>query len=237
MRVAVCDDNELEREMVCSLLDTVFAENKVRPDLTGYESGIELLGDIRNGAWFDVIFLDIYMVDHLGIDVARRLRESGYRGEIVFLTAAPEFALESYYVFAAGYILKPVSGEKLARVVERLTRSLEEKAYAIRQRSAVLRIPYTEILYVESSNSKCILYRSDGSDYTIYKRLDEIETELADPRFLRCHQSYLVNMDHIQSAGRQFRLTTGQEVMIRQRNLKAIRETYLRYSGAKKPDA
>ena len=61
------------------------------------------------------------------------------------------------------------------------------------------------------------------------KSSGEIEEELYDPRFLRCHQSYLVNMAYVQNADHQFTLFTGDIVLIRQRNLKEIRNRYLDY--------
>ena len=68
-----------------------------------------------------------------------------------------------------------------------------------------------------------------GQSYVIYKRLTDIESELKDERFLRCHQSYLVNMDYISKIDTQFTLVTGDIVSIRQRDLKAIRQTALDY--------
>ena len=59
------------------------------------------------------------------------------------------------------------------------------------------------------------------------------EEELDDERFLRCHQSYLVNMDHISQVDKQFILMTGEAVLIRQRDLKAMRQTYLDYMAGK----
>ena len=56
---------------------------------------------------------------------------------------------------------------------------------------------YSEIEYIESSNSKCILHRTDGNEYTIYKKLNDIEEEINHRAFLRCHQSYLVNMQYV----------------------------------------
>lgn len=91
-------------------------------------------------------------------------------------------------------------------------------------------IPYNEIVYIESNNSKCILHRNNGEKYNIYKKLNEIESELNDSRFLRSHQSYLVNMDYIIEAGNQFQLSTGDVILIRQRHVKEIRNQYLKYN-------
>lgn len=231
MRIAICDDSPMDRELIGDLLTRYFNDIQFRPDLVFYDSGVNLVYDLQEGDWFDIVLLDIYMDDHLGIDIAHQLRDLGFQGEIVFLTASSKFAVDSYDVTAAGYLLKPLSYEKLTRVMNRISKNFDLGTYAVRQRSKVIRIPMSEILYVESSNSKCVLHRTDGKDYTIYKRLDEIQSELTDPRFLRCHQSYLVNMDHVQQVDKQFVLSSGDAVLIRQRDLKAIRQTYLSYAA------
>ncbi len=169
------------------------------------------------------------MNDLLGIDAARKIRSLHYNGQIVFLTSSPDFAVDGYDVEAAGYLLKPLSQDKLSRVMARILLNSDSGIYQVRQRSNVIQIPYHDILFVESRNSKCILHRNGGVTYTIYKHLSQIEEELSDIRFLRCHQSYLVNMDYIDQVDKQFHLNSGDTVLIRQRDLRAIRQSYLDY--------
>lgn len=237
MNIAVCDDSSIDREMVCSLLSEVFEREEMQPvpEVSSYETGLVLLDDVRDGAWFDLILLDIYMEDHLGIDVARKLREIGFAGSIVFLTATSDFAIDGYDVGAQGYILKPASLEKLADVIGRVMRGIIERTYPIKQRGSVHRVPLREILYIESINNRCILHRHGGQTYNIYKRLDEIESELPDKRFLRCSQSFIVNMDYIIKVDRSFYLSTGDIVLIRQRSLKAMQQAYYEYIGGGNP--
>ena len=233
MRIAICDDNPIDREIIIHLLQKYFTEKSIDYEAVQYENGIKLISEIEAGTWYDIVFLDIYMNDVLGIDVACKLRGLKYYGHIVFLTASPEFAVDSYDVGAAGYLLKPHSFEKLDMVLDRLTHGMNASAYQIKRHSKIIQIPKNEILFVESNNSKCILHAQDGEDYVIYKRLDVIEEELDDERFLRCQQSYLVNMDHISQLDKQFILMTGEAVLIRQRDLKAMRQTYLDYMAGK----
>lgn len=233
MRIAVCDDSSFDRELIIDLLQHYFSRKSLSCELVQYENGVNLLCDIEEDAWFDIIFLDIYMNDILGIDVARKLRALQYNGEIIFLTSSSDFAVDSYDVAAAGYLLKPISVGKLCLFMDRVIQNFDASTYQVRQRSKVIRIPFREIMFVESSNSKCILHREGGSTYTMYKRLSEVENALNDGRFLRCHQSYLVNMDFIQLVEKQFLLVTGDIVLIRQRDLKTIRQTYLDYVSGK----
>ena len=56
MRIAVCDDSPLDREMAISLLNMYFEKKSVRYDFTEYEDGCLLLQDVSDGEWFDIVF-------------------------------------------------------------------------------------------------------------------------------------------------------------------------------------
>lgn len=233
MRIAVCDDSLDDRERTVNLLHQYFCNKSVLHEIIQYTDGRELLFDFEEDVWFDVVFLDVYVKELLGIDVARKLRRMGYEGHIVFLTGSTDFAMDGYDVEATAYLLKTQRHEKLFSVLDKITRGMYVNTYQVQQYSKIVRIPYAEILYVESNNSKCILHRSDGQVYTIYKHLQDIEEELRDRRFFRCHRSFLINMDYIQQMEDHFVLSTGDIVLIRQRNKKEIRQKVLDYMNSK----
>lgn len=235
MNIAICDDNLLDRELIVDLLEYHFSTESIPCKIDQYKDGNNLIYEVEEDHLYDIIFLDIFMGKFLGIDIAKKLRDLKFNGEIIFLTASSDFAVDSYDVSAGGYILKPISYEKLKKVIKKSTSKLGTSSYRVRHRSNFLLIPYDEITYIESNNSKCILHRKTGESYNIYKKLGEIERELNDSRFLRSHQSYLVNMDYIIEAGNKFQLSTGDHVLIRQRQLKEIRLQYLRYNEKHKP--
>lgn len=234
MKIAVCDDSTIDQDIIVDLLQRYFSEKSFVYSVALYEEGTALIEDIEDGCVYDILFLDIFLGKQLGIDVARELRRREYKGDIVFLTATADYAVDSYDVNASGYLLKPHSFTKLCAVMDRILDNYDMDIYEIRHRTNLIRVPYNDILYVESDNNKCILHCSNGEEHVIYKKLSVIEQELDDPRFLRCHQSYLVNMHHIQRAEDQFTLFTGDVIMIRRKNLKEIRNKYLQYIGHSK---
>ena len=233
MRIAICEDNEIHRDILEHLLNRYFSERPIHFELVPYQYGMNFLYDMEEGAYFDMAFLDIYMEDTMGNQIAHKLRAMGYQGEIVFLTASSDFAIEGYDVDASGYLLKPLDYGKLEMVMDRITRNIAPSTYQIRHRTTVTKLAYHEILYIESNNSKCILHTESGESYTVYKTLNTIEKELGDRRFLRCHQSFLVNMDHIKQIGKQFLLSNGDYVAIRQRGVEAVRQSYIDYIASK----
>ena len=61
----------------------------------------------------DVAFLDIELVGGDGLSLARQLMERNPRVNIIFLTSHPEYAGEALNMFCSGYVLKPLSPEKI----------------------------------------------------------------------------------------------------------------------------
>lgn len=231
MRIAICDDSMIDRNVIRDFLHTYMTERSVPHAMTEYENGMNLVYDIEEGCYYDLVFLDIFMDQILGMDIARKLRSVGYTGKIVFLTSTAEFAVDSYEVEASGYLLKPHDYEKLRSLLNRIIDRTNIGQFQVSVRNTIYSIPFAEIVYVESRNNVCILHRSDGSEYTLYKKLSEVEAQLNDNRFLRCHQSYLVNMSYVAKADKQFELTTGDVVLIRQRSQKEIRKVYQEFAS------
>ena len=94
------------------------------------------------------------------------------------------------------YLKKPLDEEKFeeyfTRALERIQRHLHYFTYS--SRHATFRIPFRDILYLESYRRQIILHGKEGSD-TFYGRLGTIEKDLEQGScpFIRIHQSYLVN--------------------------------------------
>lgn len=230
MKIAICDDSMLDRSIISNFLRMYLQEYAIPFSFTEYASGKPLLYDVEDGAYYDIVFMDILMDEIHGMEAARNLRRMGFGGKIVFLTCTAECAVDSYEVEAVGYLLKPHDFGKFCALMDRIVQPQSKGQYAVTIRNRVITIPFREIVYVESNNNVCVLHRNDGTEYTIYKKLSEIEQQLCDLRFLRCHQSYLVNMSYIAKADKQFELTTGAVVLIRQRSLKEMRQAYIDYT-------
>src|SRR6478672_11215337 len=72
----------------------------------------------------DVAFLDIRMPGLTGLDVAAAAADTSPHTQIVFVTAYNQYALDAFDRGAVDYLLKPVSPERLAETVKRVTARL-----------------------------------------------------------------------------------------------------------------
>ena len=100
-RVLLADDHLMMREKVTWLLESEF-------DIIGAVADGQALLDEAAELDPDIVILDITMPGLSGIEVARRLRETGSRAKIVFLTVHedPDFIRESLWAGALGYVVK-----------------------------------------------------------------------------------------------------------------------------------
>lgn len=228
-RIAICDDLLEEREKMHLLLKDAFAARDIMAEFEEYDSGRALLSAWEKGALdVNLIFLDICMNGIDGVETARKLRNAGCRIMIIFLTVTPDFAIEGYEVEAAGYLLKPLEQEILNRLLERLLSRENPVVVALRQGNKVFNIVTSEILYIESNRNRLTIHTVKEPVF-YYGRLDELASLLPEKQFLRCHQSFLVNMDRVCAAKDNFCMENGEIVPIRIRERKAMREVYFQY--------
>lgn len=86
-----------------------------------------------------------------------------------------------------------------------------------------------EILYIETSRHKNIFHTADRT-YSIYRKLDEIGAKLEGLGFLRCHQSFLVNMRYIRKISSYvITLTTGQELSVPKARYREVKRLYAEF--------
>ena len=100
-RVLLADDHLMMREKVTWLLESEF-------DIIGAVADGQALLDEAAELDPDIVILDITMPGLSGIEVARRLRETGSRAKIVFLTVHDDFDFirEALWAGALGYVVK-----------------------------------------------------------------------------------------------------------------------------------
>ena len=107
MKIAICDDCELQVEYFKHRIEPFLKQNGDRNyTIDGYFSGEPLIDDVKDGKWFDMIVLDVVLKNENGVDIAKELRECGYKGEIAFWTAHKDFVFDALDVEFTHYIIK-----------------------------------------------------------------------------------------------------------------------------------
>lgn len=232
IRIAICEDSKTDQKILHNLLKHVTRERKVESFITTFACGEELLTNYRSDQ-FDLVFMDIFMNGLNGMDVGREIRKKDVDVEIVFCTSSTDFALESYEIFPLGYLLKPYDIDRISNIMDFY---LQKRPYVPRKclvlsiRDRDYRLNYKDIIYVESVDKVVIFHTVNDGDVRLYEKLGNIQDHINDGRFLRCNQSYLINMDYIIKRDNfDFVMTDGSLIPIRKRQRKQLVDIYKNY--------
>ena len=201
LRIALCDDEADKLRETAALVQRYF---QARPSVSGqveaFPSGGELIARVQESRGFDIYILDILMPGLSGIDAARKLRQLGDGGEIIYITNSNDFAADSYEVRAFSYLLKPVDEARLFKVLDGAVEKLERRrsnSVMVSTPNGLLRLRLESILYVERLGHRMRFHCTDGTvdSQSIRSPFKTAAAPLlADRRFLQPHRSYVVNL-------------------------------------------
>jgi len=198
LRIAVCDDDITFVNRVTKIID-LWQNKPLNTACYGFDSSDKLI-NAHSSLPFDIILLDIVMPFVNGIETAREIRQNDKNVKIVFLTSSPEFAVESYTVKADNYLLKPVDARKLYECLDELVQEITQNSRLITVKGpySVQKIPVDRIEYIEAQNKHIIFALQNGTVIETTEPLRVHENSLGlDDGFFKCHRSYIVNMNHI----------------------------------------
>lgn len=238
VRVAICEDDLFYMEREKNLIESYLQTREIRSEITTFSSSIELTKAYANS--FDIIFLDVEMDEMNGMEVAHWLRDKGAKSHIIFLSAYAEYLPEGYKVDAHRYLLKNDAKfdesfcECMDSVVAKI--QMEESKIEIKIKDGILSIAQSKIIYAESNVHKVTLYvieqSGDIREYYMYDRLDNVQAKLERYGFLRIHQSYIINGEHLRKVYRyKAELIKDISLAISKKYYNDVEDYYIRMRG------
>lgn len=120
MNILALDDEELMLWALTDSLEKVFNENDI---IKGFEESEDAIGFVKSlgNKPLDYAFLDIRLRGSNGIDVAKEIKKLKPKTKILFCTAYSDRAIDAFGVNAVGYLLKPITPEKIRNSLEQLS--------------------------------------------------------------------------------------------------------------------
>lgn len=199
LKCVVIDDEPLAADLISSYVERT--------------PGLEMVGAFSNAqdavktiieGEADVVFLDINIPQLNGLEFARIIPEYV---SIVFVTAYDSYAVDSFKVNAAHYLLKPVSYDDFLQAVQRVNGLREGRRCAtgagrdyviVKSEYKLVQIRVDDILYVEGLKDYVkIVLDGDKKSVMSLMNIKTFEMALPSDRFMRVHRSYIVNTDKI----------------------------------------
>lgn len=246
MNIAIIDDElhcieslEIHLENLFPKMHIVYKTNKVQKAL----SEIPKLK-------IDLLFLDIQMPGLNGFQLLEQLPERDF--DVIFITAYSQYAIQAFKAKAINYLLKPIDSEELKEAIEewktaktkhKNTKDQLNQLLQYLKKEGVLKskisVPVSDgyefievknIEYCQSQSNYTKILLSNGSHLLISKTLKEVEKTLEPFFFIRVHQSYLINPNHLKKyhrrSGNYLIMQSGQEIPVSSQRQKLVTDFF-----------
>lgn len=195
IKVLIVEDDILIAEHIKDLLEVFGLPNVFMAHTK--KNAIEILNLIKP----DLALLDINLHGQLeGIELAKMIDETN-QCHYIFLTANSDLLViqKAINTKTAAYITKPIKQADLFAAIQlalKVSPSEEEKHLLVKDSFSTVKIPLTDILYIES-NGNYIQIITKKEKITCRQSLEWAREQLPTYQFIQSHRSFIINTYHI----------------------------------------
>ncbi|KAA6319059.1 Transcriptional regulatory protein YehT [termite gut metagenome] len=222
LNVLIVDDEFHARKLLADYVSKIPFLNLVKACPNVFEAM-----DVMQKEDIAILILDIQMPDMTGIEFARSLNKSPV---IIFSTAYSEYAVESYELEVADYLLKPIEFPRFVQAVYKVKSRIEAQSptkeishlqtkpeandfLIIKDGTKIHKIQYADLLYMEGQRGYVTFHTTTQKIIALYT-LKNLEDILPDNLFMRVHKSFIVSIRHIELIDRNMLKIAGNTLSI-----------------------
>ncbi len=163
----------------------------------------------------DLLLLDINMPEMSGIDFLKTIPKPPL---VIFTTAYPDFAIESYDLNAVDYLLKPIPFGRFLKAINKATAMIGQRNATnesapemaagapisagnilfVKSEGKLVKIDIPDICFVEGLKDYMRI-RTEQAGIIVHGTLNKMEEQLTGQgqNFVRINKSYIVNLRHV----------------------------------------
>lgn len=151
----------------------------------------------------DLIFLDIEMPDKNGFEFLKTIKQNVM---VIFATAYSKYGVEGFNVNAIDYLLKPIELNRFIIACNKANDFFEysssssskpQNSLYVRSEYALVKIPFSEILYLETMDDYIKIHTSEHKPILTLMSMKKILEKLPKNEFIRVHRSFAVSLSNI----------------------------------------
>lgn len=206
---AIIIDDEIRARVSLQLLIDEYCPNvKIIDQCENLAEGIKIINKYKP----NLIFLDIEMPGHSGLELFDFFHEEDINFSVIFTTAYSQYALKAFKFSAIDYLLKPINPEELVDAVKRFQKLKTENIKILKENlnlnklnkiavptgNTIVFLETNQILYIKGGGSYCEIALVTGEKMICSRYLKNFEDILSQyNNFIRVHKSYIANLNHI----------------------------------------
>ena len=234
MTIAICDEVRKDAQKLYRQLSALIPEAEVLL----YRNREDLFESLEQGHKVcNIVFMGLDGEKGRSLETVRAMRLRGNYIPVVMVAENEKFYKEAFEVFAFNYLTKPVEDGELEHVLMPVLEVCERengRALHFHYRTQVYTLQHNHLEYISSSLHNVTFHLTGGKKISCRARLCDFEGQLTDSSFLRCHQSFCINLEKVAALKKNSFVIGQAEIPIARAYLKNARKKYKDYLEEKK---
>ncbi|WP_452226381.1 LytR/AlgR family response regulator transcription factor [Lacinutrix cladophorae] len=213
MKAIIIDDEKRARRILSTIIKEECPEIKSVLEAENLKDGVSIIKTKKP----DIVFLDIEMPNHSGLQILEFFKNEPIHFQIIFTTAYGHYAIEAFKLSAVDYLLKPIDIEEIKTAISKATSNAEENfikeklinlersfeqlalnKIALEVPKGIRFVSHEDILFFEADGAYTKVYLQNGKTELICKTLKHFAEQLVNkPLFYKPHRSFLINLKYM----------------------------------------
>lgn len=199
MKIAIVDDEQKWRMLTLDVVQRYLDESD---EIEMFASGIDFL---KKNSSYDIVLMDIEMPKMDGFTTIINYKVEYPDSIILILTTHLESARKGYLVDAFRYVDKTKMRDELKEAFEKIKEIYRKNQVCLvgRNGDVTKSIFIKDILFIETNGRGCLINTINGP-YECNEKINDLETELEEYGFFKCHKSFLINLNSVEHMDKEF---------------------------------
>lgn len=223
-QIAICDSIDKDRKHLIDICKFIVYKHKIAASIIYYDEPEKIINedDLHS---FHIIFLGTSFYLHNGIQIGETLRKKGFLNSIVFISSDMNLVFHAFKIHAFQYLLKPIHTPIIETIIlDDIRFQNFNPSMVIQLKNKKIKIPFKDIFFIESRRIYLFIHLADDV-VRYHAKISEILEVLPNGTFIRCHQSYIVNIEKIKSMHRYgITIIDNQDIPISKRYVKMVKQ-------------
>ncbi len=209
IRIGICADNRVAERIKQYISEDKDSVNKI---IYIYRDSEEMVRSIEsNNDVPDVLFCDI----DKSFNTIKKINKHNNNIDMILLIPKNKCLEELVFYRAFAILTYPVKQKNIKSIMDKYLefKSFDKNTFTVMVNKETYELDLDRINYFESR--KRIIYpHGQSEDIHFYMTIRDLEKELLDKGFVRCHRSFLVNAKYVEEVHREYIIIKGEKIPV-----------------------
>lgn len=229
LRIVIYTGNDEKSQKIFAAAQSAVKYAKTKCEIFCAKNADSVFEKLSSPNYYDVLLLDA--LDENSRKISETVRKSNLNASVVFVSDSNINSILNIIKYRPSRVI--TEPYKASDVVNGIIFAMREQMmhrpwFTVKNKESLCRIPYESILYFESSQRKVILH-TDKQIIEFYGKLNDVSALLPAEMFMRCHQSYIINLSRVRKldkSSRCFTMISGDVIEISKSHYQQVAASY-----------